>query len=155
MRRIGLSLLITGLGAVAAAYLLFVAGWSRDVAPWLIALGSAGVLAGLACLGSARGVLRRTPRRTPLLAAAIAFAFLAVAGGLLGALAFPAPAAGDPLLLGLPRATTLLLLLTGAVPLLLLPVAYALAFDDEVLSASDLDRIRTEAATLRRTDGDA
>lgn len=151
MRRIGLSLLIAGLGAVGAAYLLFVAGWSRDLAPWLIALGSAGALAGLACLGAARGTRHRTPR----LAAAIVFAFLAVAGGLLGALALPAAAAGDPLLLGLPRATTLLLLLTGAIPLLLLPVAYALAFDDEVLSASDLDRIRADAETLRRSPGDA
>ncbi|MBL8997483.1 MAG: hypothetical protein JNL44_09225 [Gemmatimonadetes bacterium] len=151
MRRIGLSLLIAGLGAVVAAYLLFVAGWSRDLAPWLIALGSAGALAGLACLGAARGGRRRTPR----LAAAIALAFLAVAGGVLGALALPPPAAGDPLLLGLPRATALLLTFTGAIPLLLLPVAYAFAFDDEVLSASDLDGIRTEAATLRGTNGDA
>ncbi len=82
---------------------------------------------------------------TPIRAAASAGAFLSVALGFLVPLALPAPGAGDPLLLGLPRPTAILLLLVHAVPLVLLPAAYAAAFEREVLDADDLARVRARA----------
>lgn len=117
-------MLTGGALAVAAAYLLaFVGG--HALAPWLLAAGAVLVLTGLGLLGAGAG--------RPRLAAAVllcsACVFIGFAIGLLGA----APAADGPLLLGLPRTTTLLLICSGLVPLLLLPVAYAWAFPREVM----------------------
>lgn len=145
VQRNGLLLLVLGLIAVALAYGALIAGVGEWAAPWLLALGSTSVLAGLACLGAARRVTRGA-RRGATLAVAIAIAFTAVAAGLILALALPPPTATGPLLLGLPRVTTLLLLLTGLVPLLLLPIAFALAFDDDVITEQDLARIRAAAS---------
>ncbi len=128
MPRLGLSLLVVGLLAVAASYAATAAGVAAAVAPFWLALGSTAVLAGLAVLGAARG-----GRATPRLHAAAAVAFASVALGLVLPLASPPPDAATPLLLGLPRPTALLLLLVGLVPLVVLPVAYASAFDREVL----------------------
>ena len=140
MQRIGLLLLVVGLVGVALAYVLVLTGLPAAGAPWLLAAGASAVLAGVACLGAARP--GRSARR---LGFAIALAFIAVGAGLLLALALPAPTTDGALLLGLPRVTTILLLLTGLVPLLVLPIAYAIAFDDEVIAAADLERLRTVA----------
>jgi hypothetical protein len=132
VRRTGLLLLSAGTAAVAAAYLALLlgapaGGWP----PWLLAPGASAVLAGLAAIGAAR---EPRPRR---LAVALAVAFAAVPLGLALGLLLPAPTADAPLLLGLPRATTLLLLCTGLIPLLLLPIAYALTFETEILPGSE------------------
>lgn len=142
MRRAGLSLLVLGLLAIVAAYAAALAGVAPHAAPWWLALGSTAVLAGLAALGIARGT-----RATPLLARAVVLCFASVATGLAVALLMPAPAAGEPLLLGLPRPTAILLTLVGALPLVALPLAYAAAFDREVLSAEDLATLRDDRGT--------
>lgn len=144
MPRAGLSLLIVGLVAVAAAYALTLAGLSPSLAPWWLALGSTAVLAGLADLGAAR-----RGRRTPLLTAAMRLAFVSVAAGFVVPLLMPPPAADAALLLGVPRPTAWLLLLAGLGPLLALPLAYAAAFDCEVLSEADLASLRSAAAPER------
>ena len=141
MQRTGLILLVSGLIAVTIAYALLLARVGEAAAPFMIALGASAVLAGIACLGAAR-----RGRATPRLAAAIVVAFFAVAGGLIVGLSLPAPTPDGALLLGLPRATAWMLLLTGAIPLLLLPFAFAIAFEDEVISDTDLERLRTAAA---------
>lgn len=128
MQRIGLFLLTAGLCAVGLAYAAVLAHVVEGVAPLALALGSTATLAGMACLGAARKA--RPGRR---LAMAIAVAFVAVGAGLVAGLLLPAPVAEGPLLLGLPRSTAILLLLAGALPLLILPVAYAFFFDDEVI----------------------
>jgi hypothetical protein len=56
-----------------------------------------------------------------------------MAAGFVVVLLLPAPVAGGPLLLGLPRLTAILLLSVGALPLVVLPIAYARAFDAEVM----------------------
>ena len=141
VKRNGLLLLVLGLLAVSLAYGALITGVGGAAAPWLLALGSTSVLAGLACLGAARRAARGAT-----LAVAIGIAFTAVGTGLLLALVLPAPTVDGPILLGLPRVTTVLLLLTGLVPLLLLPVAFALAFAEEVLTEQDLERIRAAAS---------
>lgn len=150
MQRTGLILLVAGLTFVASAYAMVLAGVGTSGAPVLIALGASAVLAGIACLGAAR-----RGRATPRLAAAIVVAFCAVAGGLIVGLSLPAPTPEGALLLGLPRATGLMLLLTGAIPLLLLPVAFAIAFDDEVISDTDLEQLRAESAQQTNPGRDA
>lgn len=142
MRRAALSLLVLGLLAIAVAYAAAFAGVAARAAPWWLALGSTAVLAGLAGLGIARRA-----RATPLLARAVVVCFASVAVGLAVPLLLPAPAAGDPLLLGLPRPTAILLTLVGALPLVVLPLAYAAAFEREVLSEEDLATFRGDGGT--------
>ena len=137
MQRAGLMLLIVGLLAVGLAYGAALLGVAAAVAPWWLASGSTATLAGLAALGAAR-----RGRSSPLLGWSIAIAFMSVAAGLLVPLALPAPGAATPLLLGLPRPTAILLLLVGLVPLVMLPIAYAVAFEREVLSDADLAALR-------------
>lgn len=101
--------------------------WSAgSVAPWLLAAGATLVLTGLGLLGAGE--------RAPRLAAAVLLACALTFAGFATALLLKPHAAGGALLFGLPRATTLLLLLTGLVPLVMLPIAYAALFKREVLS---------------------
>ena len=141
MQRIGLFLLTAGLLAVAFAHAAVLAHFAEGGAPFALAVGSTATLAGIAVLGAARRGRSASP-----LALALAVAFLAVAMGLVAGLLLPVPTADGPLLLGLPRVTAILLLLAGALPLLLLPVAYALFFDEAVLDDGDIDRVHEAAA---------
>jgi hypothetical protein len=142
MHRTPITLLVAGLLAVALAYASLLLGVAaRSLAPWALGFGTAAVLTAMLLLGARRG--RTVPR---ILRWSATLAFVALAGGFAYALAAPAPSATGPLLLGLPRVTAILILLAGLVPLVWLPVAYALAFDAEVLSAGDLSRVREAAA---------
>lgn len=123
MSRIPILLVTAGALLVAGAYALLFVGVS-DAAPWLMAAGSTLVLTGFGLLGVG-------PRR-PYLSAAVLTCCALTFAGFAVALALGPPAADGALLLGLPRVTTLLLVLTGAVPLVLLPIAYALCFRREV-----------------------
>jgi hypothetical protein len=134
-------LLLVGLLLVAAAYALAFAG-NAALAPWGLAVGAACVLAAMLWLGA-----RRAGRLPRLLGIALAIAALATAGGFAWALLAPPPTADGPLLLGLPRTTALMLLIAGAVPLVVLPVAYAFAFDREVLDDDTLRRVREGRAS--------
>lgn len=123
--RPSVSILILTAGAVTilGAYALSFADAATS-APWLLAIGSVLVLTGLGLLGAGE--------RAPRLAAAVLVACALTFVGFATALLLTPHAAGGPLLLGLPRATTLMLLLTGAVPLVMLPIAYAMVFTREV-----------------------
>lgn len=142
MSRAALALLATGLCAVAASYGATLLGRAASLAPWWLALGTTASLAGLALLGAAR-----RGRRTPTLVVATAAAFVSLAAGFVVPLAMPAPDAATPLLLGLPRPTAILLLGAGLVPLVLLPIAYGVAFEREVLSPEDLAAFRAGLGT--------
>jgi hypothetical protein len=139
MHRAGLSLLVLGLLAIATAYTALLANAFTHTAPWWLALGTSSVLTGMAVLGIAR-----RGRATPLLARALSVCCASVAVGLVVPLLLPPPVAGDPLLLGLPRPTAILLVLAGLLPLVLLPIAYAVAFEREVLSEGDLADLRRD-----------
>lgn len=94
------------------------------LAPWLLACGATLVLTGIGLLGAGE--------RSPRLSAAVLVACVCTFAGFAFALASAAPVADGPLLFGLPRVTMLMLLCAGVVPLVLLPVAYAWAFPQEV-----------------------
>lgn len=117
-------LIFVGALGVAAAYAATFGGLDT-LGPWLLAAGATLVLAGLGVLGAGP----RSPRLAAAVLLACALTFVGFATGLL--LGTPAP--DGPLLLGLPRATTLLLLASGLVPLVLLPLAYGLLFPREVM----------------------
>ena len=122
--RFSISLLSVGALLVALSYALTFAA-EASIAPWFLAIGATLVLTGLGLLGAGQ--------RAPRLAAVVLVACALTLIGFATALVIKPHAVNGPLLLGLPRATTLMLLLTGLVPLVLLPVAYALLFKREVL----------------------
>lgn len=152
MPRSPITLLCVGLVAVALGYASVLSGTAPGVASWCLAIGPAAILTAMLRLGGRRaGELPRTLRATS------ALAFVALLGGFGYALAAPPAAAEDPLLLGLPRVTAALLLLAGLVPLIILPVAYARAFDRDVLGEEDVARVRerARAAMAREEASDA
>lgn len=134
---VSIAVLTTGGLAVLAAYALSF-GTASPMAPWLLAVGAVLVLTGLGLLGAGP--------RAPRLVAAVLVACASTLIGFSIALTLAPHGTGGPLLLGVPRATALMLLLTGAAPLVLLPLAYAWAFPREVEGepvrdiAADVDR---------------
>ena len=82
----------------------------------------------------------------------LAIPFAAVLLIMLGAFAAALllSAAGEPLLLGLPRRAAIVLYGIGLLPALILPVAYALTFDELTLTEEDIERVR--AAADKNTD---
>ena len=123
-----IALLVAGLLGIVGAYVGVLLGLTSPLVPMLMALGTTAVLAGIAQLAIVRaGGATRTLART------VRWVFSAMAAGFVGVLLLPAPVAGGPLLLGLPRLTAILLLSVGALPLVVLPIAYARAFDAEVM----------------------
>jgi hypothetical protein len=78
-----------------------------------------------------------------------AFVFLLFVGGFGTALLLPESDPAAPTLwLGLPPGAAVVLYGIGLLPLLVVPVAYALTFDEQTLSAADLERIRAAARAL-------
>ena len=124
--------LVIGLFGIVGAYVGVLLGLTSPLVPMLMALGTTAVLAGIAQLA-----IVRHGRATPRLARTVRWVFGAMAVGFVGVLLMPAPVAGGPLLLGLPRLTAILLFIVGAFPLVVLPIAYARAFDAEVKPRSD------------------
>ena len=77
------------------------------------------------------------------LAAPFAAVLLIMLGAFAAALLLPA--AGEPLLLGLPMRAAIVLYGVGVLPALILPLAYALTFDDLTLTEEDIARVREAA----------
>jgi hypothetical protein len=109
-------------------------GW----APWLLALGIPGALGGIMVLGAARergGVGR--------LAIPFAFVIGTLTAGFCLALGLPAnEGPGSTLWLGLPARAALIIYGIGLMPVVVLPVAYALTFETQTLSAEDVEKVR-------------
>jgi membrane associated rhomboid family serine protease len=140
--RTPIALILAGLLSVAAAYAAMLLGWWSPVSSaWALALGASLVLSGILALAAVR------PGGTPrALRATVGLVFFATFGGLAYALAMPSPATDGPLLLGFPRTTAIMLLVTGLIPLIALPLAYARAFDRDVLGDGDVARIQAAIA---------
>lgn len=143
-RRNALLALLAGTLAIAAAYgSAFLPGDPPAWSPWAMGIGTAVVMVASMALGSARrGGIGR-------LKLPFAFTLLVLAGGFCAVLALPPEPPGAPLFLGLPLRAAIVLLGIGLLPLLVLPVAYALTFDEMTLSEEDLERVRRAARELR------
>ena len=135
--------------ATLAIALAYAGAFAPDGAPawsaWLMAVGVPLALVAVMTLGAARR--GHVPR--PLLAAFALVAALLV-GGFALALGLPSElGAAEPLLLGLPRRAAVVVYGIGLLPVLVLPVAYALTFDAQTLRDEDLERVRAAAAARR------
>ena len=141
--------LVLSMGAIGVAYAAAIAtgrttGWSA----WVLAIATSFAMVSTMALGAARtgrpgGGLRR-----------LMIPFAAVLLIMLGAFAAALllPAAREPLLLGLPRRAAIVLYGVGVLPALILPIAYALTFDDLTLTEEDIARVRDAAASSGEED---
>lgn len=135
-----------GLGAVVVSTLVLAAGYASAALPqgaatfgaWAFVLGIPCLIVGLLALGTAR-----SDRALGRLIAPFAFVWLVLVVGFGGVLLLPPADPADPTLwLGLPPRAAVVIYGVGVLPVLVLPLAYALTFDALTLSEADLERVR-------------
>lgn len=117
--------LALGCAAIAGAYATTFTAGRSTVAPWLMVMGLALTCSASVALGALRG--KRTPR---LLWWTVVFVAAELAAGFGFALSgLGSDPRTSPLVLGLPLHTAVLVYGVGLVPMILLPLVYALTFD--------------------------
>lgn len=93
-------------------------------------------------LGAARGRRGIGPLKLPFL-----FVVATLAIGFGAALALPATEGPlSKLWLGLPARAAIVIYGVGLLPIIVLPIAYAVTFESQTLSAEDVERVRAVAA---------
>ena len=138
-RRAALLGLVIGIAAIAVGYAAaFRSGGPPAWAPWLLALGIPIALGAIMILGAARGRQGIGPLKYPF-----AFVVVILAIGFCAALALPATESPlSRLWLGLPARAAIVIYGIGLLPIIILPVAYALTFETQTLNAEDVARVR-------------
>jgi hypothetical protein len=134
--------------AIAMGYAAaFSRGGAPMWAPWLLALGIPIALGAIMILGALRGTGGVGRLKYPF-----AFVILILAIGFGAALAMPSTeSALSRLWLGLPVRAAIVIYGVGLLPIIILPVAYAMTFETLTLSAEDVERVR-ESARRRAPD---
>ena len=151
-RRAALLALIAGMLAIAIGYAAaFLPGGPPAWAPWLLAVGIPVALGAIMILGAARGRMGIGRLKYPF-----AFVVAVLAIGFCAALALPATESPlSRLWLGLPARAAIVIYGIGLLPIIVLPVAYALTFETQTLNAEDMARVRELARENRaRSEGD-
>jgi hypothetical protein len=145
-RRVALVALIAGITAIALGYGgAFLPGGTPVWAPWLLAVGIPVALGAIMILGAARGRMGVGPLKYPF-----AFVIVVLAIGFCAALALPATEGPlSRLWLGLPARAAIVIYGIGLLPIIVLPVAYALTFETQTLSAEDVERVRELARAYK------
>lgn len=149
--RLAITGLLLSTVAIGAAYAsAFLPGGAPGWAAWLLAFGIPGILVAMLVLGAARG------GRLGRLVYPFAALFIVVAGSFAALLALPATDPQDPVLwLGLPPRAAIVLYGVGLLPFLIVPLAYALTFDEMTLSERDMERVRERARERSRAGAEA
>ncbi len=150
-RGLALTALIIGILAIAFGYgAAFLPGGTPVWAPWLLAVGIPLALGAIMILGAARGRMGVGSLKYPFV-----FVVSVLAIGFCAALALPATESSvSKLWLGLPARAAIVIYGIGLLPIIVLPVAYALTFESLTLSAEDVERVRELARENRsRTEG--
>ncbi|HXG72564.1 MAG TPA: hypothetical protein VNJ04_18325 [Gemmatimonadaceae bacterium] len=143
MKKIALLALFLSMVAMGVAYAAaIVTGTTEAWSAWVLAIATSIAMTATMTIGA----VRTGKRNGGLGRLIVPFAIVLVI--LLGAftLALTLPAAGEPLLLGVPRRAAIVLYGIGLLPLFILPAAYALTFDEMTLTEDDLARVREAAA---------
>ena len=141
-KRLALLALFAAIVAIAMGY---AAAFSKGGAPvwaaWMLALGIPVALGAIMILGAARGTRGIGPLKF-----AFAFVILILVIGFGAALALPAAEGPlSKLWLGLPARAAIVIYGVGLLPIIVLPVAYAMTFERLTLTADDLLRVRAVA----------
>lgn len=137
-----LATLIIGAGYASA----FLPGGAPRIASFVFAVATAALMTAISVLGAARA-----GRGIGALRWVFAMTFLIMAGGFCVALVQPPPSPNE-LWLGLPRGAAIILYVVGLLPMIILPVAYALTFDRTTLDEQELTELRRKLAALKRPD---
>ena len=142
-KRMALITIVLATLAIAAGYATaFLPGGPPVWAAWLLALGIPASIGGILVLGAAKGDAGLGPLAVP-------FAFVTVTLALGFGLALALPADEGPrsvLWLGLPARAAILIYGIGLMPAIVLPVAYALTFSSQTLTAEDVALVRAMGA---------
>lgn len=151
-RRAALVALFIGITAIAAGYAAaFSHGGAPTWAAWLLALGIPVALAAIMILGATRGRRGIGPLKIPF-----AFVALVLVIGFGAALALPATEGPlSTLWLGLPARAAIVIYGVGLLPIVVLPLAYALTFETQTLSAEDVERVRALARENKAAESNA
>lgn len=149
-RRLALQALFISVLAIAVGYgAAFRRAGTPAWAAWLLAIGIPVALGAIMILGATRGRRGIGPLKLPFL-----FVVATLAIGFAAALALPATEGPlSELWLGLPARAAIVIYGVGLLPIIVLPIAYALTFESQTLSAEDVERVR--AAARERTAGEA
>lgn len=145
-RRYLILTIFAALLGIGTAYLsAFLPGGAPAWAAWLMMLGIAALMTATMALGAVRR------NRIGRLWIPLACTFVTLAAGFGTALRLPPLDAAAPptLWLGLPPGAAVILYGIGTLPVLIVPLAYALTFDEVTLDAADLERIRAVASAYR------
>lgn len=151
-RRVSRYLLVVSLSAIGVAYAsAFFPSGAPVWAPWLLALGIPLSIGAIMILGAARGRRGIGPLTIPFI-----FVVATLAIGFGAALSLPPSESADSeLWIGLPARAAIVIYGIGLFPIILLPVAYALTFESQTLTAEDLERVRVLAReTEKRSSAD-
>lgn len=133
--------------AIAAGYAsAFKSGGAPVWAAWLLAFGIPAALVSVMVMGAAR-------EKGGIKGLMIPFAFLGILLTLGFCLALGLPAnesAQSTLYLGLPLRAAIIIYGVGLIPIVVLPVAYALTFETQTLSKEDLAKVRALGAAYAK-----
>jgi hypothetical protein len=145
-KRAALAGIALSIMAIIIAYAsAFLPGGAPRWAAWAMAMGTAGVHVSFMVLGATRTGAGLRSLKLPVL-----LVLLILAGGFAVTLLLPAEdGVNTPLFLGLPYRAATIMYGIGLLPLLILPLAYAMTFDELTLSEADMDHVK-EAARQRR-----
>lgn len=138
-RRAAVVVLFWSVAAIAIAYgAALVTKGSSSWTAWIAAIAVPIALTAIMILGAVRGDKGIGKLRIPFV-----FVALILIAGFLAALMLPATeSATSSLLLGLPLRAAIVIYGIGVLPIIVLPVAYALTFETQTLSAEDVERVR-------------
>ena len=127
---------------VAAAY---ASAWTPGGAPvwgvWSMIVGSATVMAAATAMGALNSGVRR-----PLAIGAAVFLFAVIAVGFGAPLWLPVETASSPLVLGLPLRAAIEIYGVGLLPIVVLPLLFAVAFKSDGLDEASLAVLRAKCA---------
>lgn len=142
-RRLALQALFISVLAIAVGYATaFRRAGTPIWAAWLLAIGIPVALGAIMILGAARGRGGIGRLKLPFL-----FVVATLAIGFGAALALPATEGPlSKLWLGLPARAAIVIYGVGLLPIIVLPIAYAVTFESQTLSAEDVERVRAVAA---------
>jgi hypothetical protein len=151
-RRRALAALFTGILAIAGGYAsAFSRSGTPAWGPWLLALGIPVSVGAIMILGAARGRNGIGALKAPFV-----FVIVVLAIGFCGALALPASESPTSVLwLGLPLRAAVIIYGIGLLPIVVLPVAYAVTFRTQTLTADDVARVRALGEEYRALLSDA
>ena len=138
-RRAAIAVLFVSVVAIAIGYMAALATNGASLwAPWIAAIAIPSSLTAIMILGAIRGDRGIGPLKMPFL-----FVALMLIAGFVAALALPATEnTASRLFLGLPLRAAIVIYGIGLLPIIVLPVAYALTFETQTLSAEDMERVR-------------